>query len=324
MLKIEDIKKVISAECNAFEEKFNAVFETDNPLLSSVFEHVLKGKGKQIRPMLVLLSAKLCGEVNNQAIDASIALELLHTATLIHDDVVDETYERRGNPSVNAKWDNKISILTGDYMLSNSLAVAVRTGSLQILEQISSIGKELADGELLQLSKSKKSLLSEEDYYQIIRKKTAMLFSVCTSSGAVSAKTSKDKIQSLSNFGEYLGMCFQIQDDIFDYSENKEIGKPVGNDIREGKVTLPLILALKNGVGEQKDKISAIIDNKDFTVENIEKILDFTRKNNGIELAQAKMEIYKNKAIEQLNDFEDNDVKSALLEILEYTVKRDK
>ncbi len=324
MVKIEDIKQVIGSEFNIFEERFNAVFKTDNALLQSVFEHVLKGKGKQIRPILVLLSAKLCGEVNNQAIDASIALELLHTATLIHDDVVDETYERRGNPSVNAKWDNKVSILAGDYMLSNALYVAVRTGSLYILDLISSIGKDLADGELLQLSKTKKSLLSEEEYYQIIRKKTAMLFSVCTGSGAIAANAPEQEKQFLCNFGEYLGMCFQIQDDIFDYQENVAIGKPVGNDIREGKVTLPLILALKNASANEKTEVSAIIDNKDFTSENVDKILHFTRQQNGIMLAQDKMEIYKNKAIEQLNGFEDSAVKAALLNVLEYTVSRNK
>jgi len=324
MIKIEDIKQPILSEFHLFEKQFKAVFQTDNPLLQSVFEHIFKGNGKQIRPILVLLSAKLCGDVNNQTIDAAIALELLHTATLMHDDVVDETYERRGNPSVNAKWDNKVSVLAGDYMLSNSLFTAVRTSNLEILNLISSIGKDLADGELLQLSQTKKSMLGEEDYYQIIRKKTALLFSVCTGSGAISVHASEEKKQSLCCFGEYLGMCFQMQDDIFDYSENKEIGKPVGNDIREGKITLPLILALKNGVGEEKDEISAIIDNKDFTPKNVDKILQFTRRNNGITLAQIQMEVYKNKAIEQLNGFENNVVKSALLDVLEYTVSRNK
>jgi len=324
MIKIEDIKQSIISEFHLFEKQFNAVFQTDNPLLQSVFEHIFKGNGKQIRPILVLLSAKLCGEVNNQTIDAAIALELLHTATLIHDDVVDETYERRGNPSVNAKWDNKVSVLAGDYMLSNSLFTAVRTGNLEILKLISSIGKELADGELLQLSQTKKSMLSEDNYYQIIRKKTALLFSVCTGSGAISVGASEEKKQFLCRFGEYLGMCFQMQDDIFDYSENTAIGKPVGNDIREGKITLPLILALKNGVGEEKNEISGIIDNKDFTPKNVDKILQFTRRNNGITLAQAQMEVYKNKAIEQLNSFENNVIKSALLDVLEYTVSRNK
>jgi octaprenyl-diphosphate synthase len=324
MVKIEDIKRPIILEFDLFEKQFNTVFQTDNYLLQSVFNHVLKGKGKQIRPILVLLSAKLCGDVNNCTIDASIALELLHTATLIHDDVVDETYERRGNPSINAKWDNKVSVLAGDYMLSNALFTAVKTNSFEILNLISSIGKDLADGELLQLSQTKKSMLSENDYYQIIRKKTALLFSVCTGSGAISVGANKEKIQSLCNFGEYLGMCFQIQDDIFDYSENREIGKPVGNDIREGKVTLPLILALKNGVGEKRDEIASIIDDRNFTPENITKILYFTRENNGIASAQTKMEVYKEKAIEQLNSFENNEIKRGLLAALEYTVNRNK
>ncbi len=324
MITIEEIKHVIASEFTIFEEQFNAVFHTDNTLLQSVFEHVLKGKGKQIRPILVLLSAKLLGKVNNQTIDASIALELLHTATLIHDDVVDETFERRGNPSVNALWNNKVSILSGDYMLSNALFVAVRTGSLSVLNLISSIGKDLADGELLQLSKTKKSLLTEEEYYQIIRKKTAMLFSVCTGSGAITASAAETDIQSLCCFGEYLGMCFQIQDDIFDYSGSKEIGKPTGNDIREGKVTLPLILALQNSCGIEKEEIANIIDNKNFTAQHVDKILDFVRQNNGIALAQTKMEVYRNMAQEQLSSFPDSAEKSALLHVLEYTIKRNK
>ena len=324
MTTIEDIKTPISTEFSTFEKEFKSVFETENPLLSSITDHILKGKGKQIRPILVLLSAKMCGEVNMQTIHAAISLELLHNASLIHDDVVDETYQRRGNPSVNAKWDNKISVLGGDYFLSNSLSVAVKTKNLQILDSISSIGKELADGELLQLSNTKKSVSTEKDYLKIIRKKTALLFSVCTESGALSVNASEQQCNALRNFGEYLGICFQIQDDIFDYSENANIGKPVGNDIREGKVTLPLILALKNADKKEFEMISKIIDNKDFTTENINKIILFTRENKGIELAQKYMETYKSKAIDELNGFKESAVKSALLFTLEYTTKRNK
>jgi octaprenyl-diphosphate synthase len=324
MITLGNIKEVISSEFNSFEEQYAVVFQTDNALLQSVFDHVLQGKGKQIRPMLVLLSAKLCGAVNKQTIDAAIALELLHTATLIHDDVVDETYQRRGNPSVNAKWDNKISILSGDYMLSNALYVAVKTGSLQILGLISSIGKELADGELLQLFKTQKSVMTEADYYQIIRKKTAMLFAVCTASGAISVDADAQTQELLYNFGENLGICFQMQDDIFDYSENTSIGKPVGNDIREGKITLPLILALENADQQSKKIILKIIEDKDFTSENVEKILCFTREFDGIALAHAQMEVYRQKAIQMLSSFKDSDEKTALFNALEYAMNRNK
>jgi octaprenyl-diphosphate synthase len=324
MSTIDSIKQPIFSEFQTFEKEFKAVFESENPLLSSIIEHLLKGKGKQLRPILVLLSAKLCGEVNFQSINAAISLELLHTASLIHDDVIDETFERRGNPSVNAKWDNKVSILAGDYMLSNSLCVGVRTRNLQILDLISSIGKELADGELLQLSNTQKSVLTEDDYFKIIRKKTALLFSVCTESGALSVGATEQETIGLRNFGESLGMCFQIQDDIFDYSENANIGKPIGNDIREGKVTLPLILALKNAAQDEATQISKIIDAKDFTHENVNRVILFTRENNGIELAQDRMDEYKNKAIEGLNSFKNNDIKDALSIALEYTTKRNK
>ena len=322
MITIESIKKPIQSEFSIFEKEFKAVFQTENPLLYSIIQHILNGQGKRIRPILVLLSAKLCNQINQETIYAAIALELLHTASLIHDDVVDETYERRGNPSVNARWDNKVAVLAGDYMLSNSLFIGVKTQSLPILNLISSIGKELSDGELLQLSNTQKSILSEQDYFQIIRKKTALLFSVCTESGAISVNASEQQCSALRNFGEYLGICFQIQDDIFDYSENANIGKPVGNDIREGKITLPLILALKNAPENETSEISKIIDNKDFTTENINKIILFTRQNKGIELAQQYMETYKSKAIDELNDFKESAVKSALLCTLEYTTKR--
>jgi len=322
MIKIEDIKQPVLADFQDFEKDFNAVFKTDNPLLQSIFDHILEGKGKQIRPILVLLAAKLCGKINQCTLDIAVSLELLHTATLIHDDVVDEAYQRRGNPSVNARWDNRVSVLSGDFMLSYSLYNAVKTSNLEILQLISSVGKELADGELLQIPFAKKSTLSEEAYFRIIRKKTALLFSVCTESGAISVGATAEQKTALSHFGEYLGMCFQIQDDIFDYSENKNIGKPVGNDIREGKVTLPLILALKNA--DEQGRVGEMIDNNDFSPENIEKILHFTRQNKGIELAQAYMEMYKEKAVSALSIFPESAVKTALLGALEYTTRRNK
>jgi len=322
MIKIEDIKYPITADFQDFEKGFNAIFKTDNPLLQSIFDHILAGKGKQIRPILALLAAKLCGKINQRTLDVAVSLELLHTATLIHDDVVDETYQRRGNPSVNARWDNKVAILSGDFMLSHALYTAVKTGNLEFLRLISSVGKELSDGELLQISQ--KSTLPEKAYFRVIRKKTALLFSVCTESGAISVDASVPQKAALSCFGENLGMCFQIQDDIFDYSDNQNIGKPVGNDIREGKVTLPLILALKNAGEQGRGEIPKMIDNGDFSPENIEKIISFTRQNNGIALAQMQMEMYKEKAVSALSIFPESDVKTALLNALEYTTRRNK
>ena len=321
MKSIESVKNVISKEFALFESEFGKVYAHDNQLLSSILQHLSKSKGKQVRPLLVLLAAKLCGAVNNASIHTAISLELLHTASLIHDDIVDESDERRGQQAVHVKWNNKVAVLGGDYMLSNSLNIAVKTQNIQILELISDLGKSLADGELLQLSNTRKLLQSEQDYYTIIRKKTALLFSVCTTAGAVSVDADSAQVQCLKQFGELLGMCFQIQDDIFDYSENLNIGKPVGNDISEGKVTLPLILALRNTPNAQ---ILDIVENKRFTSENINHVLSFVRNNGGIQLAQEVMERFRAEAASTLCIFPDGEVKTAMLEMLEYITKRNK
>ncbi len=321
MTCIDKIKQSLLPEFSLFEQEFYKVYASENQLLRSVLEHLSKGKGKQIRPMLVLLSAKLCGAVNDSTINSAISLELLHTASLIHDDIVDESFERRGLPSVNALWNNKVAVLAGDFVLSNALNIAVKTKNLRILEIISDLGKSLADGELLQLSNTKKLLQSEADYYTIIRKKTALLFSVCTEAGTISANGNQAQISQMKQFGELLGMCFQIQDDIFDYSNDVNIGKPVGNDIREGKITLPLILALRKN---NDDEIRSIVEKKQFSTVNVDKILDFVRKNEGIELARKAMEQFKLRAIDTLQDFASSDIKSALLDILDFTTKRNK
>jgi len=323
MSNIDSIKKPILAEMQVFEKTFVESLYTDNSLLLSVNDYVLQKSGKQLRPTLVLLSAKLFGEVNQTTIDAAISLELLHTASLIHDDVVDDTLERRGKPSVNARWTNKIAILSGDYILSKSLQCAARTNNLAILKSMANIGMQLSDGELLQLVNAKFSDASESNYFTIIRKKTALLFSTCSEAGGLSVNANEEALNHLRNFGEYLGICFQIKDDIFDYSDNIQIGKPTGNDIRDGKVTLPLIYALLNCEGDEKEKILSWIDNKDFTPENIHTITQFTHQHGGIESALIQMENYKNKAIEELNGFADSDIKKSLVLFAEYTANRD-
>ena len=234
----ETIRRPILDEMQLFDKTFAVALSTENPLLSSINEYVLQKSGKQLRPMLAVLSAKICGDVNQTTIFAALSLELLHTASLIHDDVVDDTLERRGSPSVNSRWTNKIAVLSGDYMLSKSLSCANQTNSLEILRLMSNIGMELADGELLQLDNVKASQISVESYLNIIRKKTAFLFSTCTEVGAVSVDASEAELTALRYFGECLGICFQIKDDIFDYQDDIQIGKPTGNDIRDGKVPL--------------------------------------------------------------------------------------
>jgi len=320
---IEIIKRPILAEMQMFEKTFGEALSTDNPLLLSVNDYVLQKSGKQLRPMLVLLTAKLCGEVNQSTIFGALSLELLHTASLIHDDVVDDTLERRGKPSVNARWTNKIAILSGDYILSKSLGCATKTDNLPILKSIANIGMQLSDGELLQLVNAQFSETAEANYFTIIRKKTALLFSTCTEVGGLSVNANEESLVHLRNFGEYLGICFQIKDDVFDYSENLKIGKPTGNDIRDGKVTLPLIYALLNTHGDEREKVLLMIDNREFTPENIQFITRFALENGGVEYALAQMELFKIKAIEELNGFDDCDVKKSLIKCAEYTASRE-
>jgi len=320
---IEIIKRPILAEMQMFEKTFGEALSTDNPLLLSVNDYVLQKSGKQLRPMLVLLSAKLCGTVNQSTIFGALSLELLHTASLIHDDVVDDTLERRGKPSVNARWTNKIAILSGDYILSKSLGCATKTDNLPILKSIANIGMQLSDGELLQLVNAQFSETAEANYFTIIRKKTALLFSTCTEVGGLSVNASEESLVHLRNFGEYLGICFQIKDDVFDYSENLQIGKPTGNDIRDGKVTLPLIYALLNTLGEEREKVLKMIDNREFTPGNIRSITRFALENGGVEYALTQMELFKNKAIEELSGFDDSDVKKSLIKCAEYTASRE-
>jgi len=319
---ITQLKSPIQKELQVFEQAFANSFRSSNPLLSSVFEYFRKGSSKQLRPILVLLCAKICGNVNQATIAGAVGLELLHTASLIHDDVVDDTFERRGQPSINAKWDNKIAILSGDYIFSNGAFYASKTKNLRILELMSSLGMQLSDGELLQLANTEQSKLSEEDYFSIIRKKTALLFSACSEIGALSVDADEKTQTHLRNYGEYLGICFQLKDDIFDYYENIKIGKPTGNDIRDGKITLPLIYALRNASEKEKQSILEIISRKDFSEQNIQTILHFARENGGIAYAEKQMELYKQKAIDELHIFPDSEEKNALLASVEFVISR--
>ena len=320
---IENIKRPILEEMQLFTKTFADSLSTDNPMLESVNEYVLQKSGKQLRPMLAVLSAKLCGEVNQDTINGALSLELLHTASLIHDDVVDDTLERRGKPSVNARWTNKIAILSGDYILSKSLSCAVRTNDILMLKAIANIGMQLSDGELLQLVNVKISSTTEENYYTIIRKKTALLFSTCSEVGGLSVKANEETLSHLRKFGEYLGICFQIKDDIFDYQPDIQIGKPTGNDIRDGKVTLPLIYAVMNSEGAEKEQVLSWLSNRDFTPENIQSITDFAYNNGGVDYAISQMNAFKSKAIEELNGFDDSDVKQSLILCAEYAVNRE-
>jgi len=320
---IEKIKQPILAELQAFEDVFNTVLKSDNTLLTTVHEYVMQGHGKKLRPILTILAAKLFGEINNTTLYGAFSLELLHTASLVHDDVVDDTMERRGRPSVNARWTNKVAVLSGDYILSKSLHSATTTQNLRILEAISTIGMILPDGELLQLANTKQSAISEEEYLTIIKKKTAMLFATCTEVGGLSVEVDEKSLEHLKKYGEYLGMCFQIKDDIFDYYEDVNIGKPTGNDVRDDKLTLPLIYAIKYSSGKERDEIVQIIDTKDFTTDNINKIMLFAHENGGVDYAIKRMDYYKEMAIKELAELPENSIKTSLIECVEYVAERD-
>ncbi|MDR0811754.1 MAG: polyprenyl synthetase family protein, partial [Paludibacter sp.] len=241
MLSIAEIRKPICTELQIFNKKFVQALATDNPLLNTIHDYVLESSGKQLRPILTLLSAKLCGEINDVSYASALSVEMLHNASLIHDDVVDDTPERRGRKSINSRWTNKVAVLSGDYMLSNALMLVVQTKNFEILREITQIGLELSDGELAQLANTEKSKITEDEYLAIVNKKTAVLFATCCSIGALSAGANAAQVENLRNFGKLLGLCFQIKDDVFDYFSNIEIGKPTRNDLQDGKITLPLI-----------------------------------------------------------------------------------
>lgn len=322
MSLIDNIKQPIAAEMQAFKRVFASALKSDNPLISSVNDYILEGSGKQLRPILTLLSAKLCGSVTDATYNGALALELLHNASLIHDDVVDFTMERRGRHSINARWSNKIAVLSGDYMLSNALISATKTNNLQILKAVANIGMELSDGELIQLLNTNKTKITEKDYYNIIRKKTALLFATCTEVGALSANADAESITHLKKFGENLGLCFQIKDDIFDYYQDIEIGKPTGNDLQDGKVTLPLIFALQKAEITEKGRIISMIESKNFSDENIKLILEFAQNMGGLKYAEDCMTNFKNEAIKELQSFADCAEKEALIKCAEFASQR--
>lgn len=322
MSLIDSIRQPIAEDLKVFKKFFAHALKTDNPLLADVNNYIVEASGKKLRPILTLLSARLCGNINDSAYYAALSMELLHNASLIHDDVVDDTHERRGRSSINARWTNKVAVLSGDYMLSNSLLCGTKTENINILKSIARIGMELSDGELLQLTNMQKTEITEADYFKVIQKKTALLFATCTEVGAISAGVDSVKQQHLFRFGELLGLCFQIKDDIFDYYNNIEIGKPTGNDLQDGKVTLPLIYALQNSDSDLRSNVVAIIHSKDFTTSNIDAIMAFARKFGGVKYAEDKMNEFKHQAINELHVFEESAYKTALIQCVEFATSR--
>ncbi len=324
MDSISLIRTPIEAELEDFKNLFDSSLSSSNALLDSVVSHIRQRNGKMMRPILVLLVARLYGAVRPSTLHAAVSLELLHTASLVHDDVVDESTERRGQLSVNAIFNNKVAVLTGDYLLATSLVHAEQTHSHPIIQLVSSLGQDLADGELLQLSNVSNHSFSESVYFDVIRKKTAALFAACTKAAAFSVGVGEEEAEFARLLGEYIGICFQIKDDIFDYFDSKEIGKPTGNDMLEGKLTLPALYVLNSTKDSAMLEIAIRVKEGTATPDEIARLIGFIKENGGIEYAVHTMNLYKQKAFGLLASLPDSDVCAALRAYLDYVVDREK
>ena len=313
----------IQSELDAFESYFKDSMKSDVALLDKVTQYIVKRKGKQMRPMFVFLTAKMLGEINQVTYDATTLVELLHTATLVHDDVVDDANERRGFFSVNALWKNKIAVLVGDYMLSRILLLSIEKQNLELLEVVARAVREMSEGELLQIEKARDLNINEEIYFEVIRKKTASLISTCCEAGAISVHANEHK-EKMRKFGELIGLAFQIKDDIFDYGSGEHIGKPTGIDIREQKMTLPLIYVMNHSSPEIRKELLYIMKNEYDVSAKIKRVIQIVIEYGGIQYATQKMQSIAHEALEILVDFPDNDAKNALIGLVHYTMNREK
>jgi len=316
------IKAPIELEMKRFENYFKTQLNSSIPLLTIITNYVLRRKGKQMRPMLVFLSAKLNGEISEASYTAASLIELLHTATLIHDDVVDETYQRRGFFSINALWRSKIAVLVGDYFLSIGLINALKTKQIGVLEVVSDAVREMSEGELLQIEKSRRLNITEDVYYDVIRKKTATLIAACTKAGAYSVGADDEHLQKMHLFGEYLGMAFQIRDDLLDYEKTNFAGKPTGNDLKEKKITLPLIYVLNHMSPSERRSILRTIQRHHKKERKIAPIMHMVKERGGIVYARQKMGEYRDKALEILDSYPEGETREALRELVFFTINR--
>ena len=316
------IKSPIEVDFQDFQHKFQDALIHSDGILSSALAHIRQRTGKQMRPMLTLLSAKNYGEISDVTHYAAVALELLHTASLVHDDVVDESSERRGQPSVNASYNNKVAVLVGDYILSTCLLNVSFTRNHRILYFLSELGRTLAAGEILQLQNINNQDISEDAYYQVIRQKTASLFETCSSMGALSVGASDEDVDKAKIFGQNLGMIFQIRDDIFDYFDSSEIGKPTGNDMREGKLTLPVIYALTHSDFEPMKALARKVKAGKINADEIAVLVEFTKRQGGIEYARQKMEEIAVEARKYIDSYVKPDLQDAYIAYLDYVIQR--
>lgn len=317
------IKQPIETELNDFIERFNNALTHSDGLLSQALAYIRQRGGKRMRPMLILLITKAFGRVGDTSQNAAIGLELLHTASLVHDDVVDESEERRGQASVNAIYDNKVSVLVGDYILSTALLKISQTRNHTIVDYLAELGRTLSNGELLQLSNIQNQAISEDVYYAIIKRKTAALFEACAAIGALSTDVPEDIVEKAKKFGQDLGIAFQIRDDIFDYYEDAQIGKPTGNDMAEGKLTLPVIYALNSTGNKEMTEIALKVKAHEVSKEDIARLVEFTKANGGIEYAKKRMEDFRQSALDFIETYVNKkDIKESLLAYVDFVASR--
>jgi octaprenyl-diphosphate synthase len=320
---IQAIQAPIATEMEDFEQKFKASVRTKVMLLDKIMGYIVKSKGKQMRPMFVFLTAGTCGKISETTYRGAALIELLHTATLVHDDVVDDSDYRRGFFSINALWKNKIAVLVGDYLLSRGLLLAIDNGDFELLRIVSKAVREMSEGELLQIEKARSLDITEEVYLEIIRQKTATLIAACCGVGASSGGALPEKVKLMQDFGEKIGIAFQIKDDLFDYG-TAEIGKPLGIDIKEKKMTLPLIYTLNTGTKELKRKIINIVKNESENPRKVNEVIEIVKQNGGIQYAEKMMKKYYEEAMNMLDVFPDSSYKSSLQNLVVYTIERNK
>lgn len=332
---LSDIEKLMGAEVAEFRRAYEQSLATDNPLLRQVTEHLLARRGKQLRPLLVMLAAKICRGVNEKTIDTAVAFELLHTASLVHDDVVDDSPMRRGVATVQKRWTNKVAVLTGDYLLAKVIELTAGLRNIKLFNIVAEIGQTLAKGELLQLHANSSMWISEDDYFRVIEQKTAALFAACTQAGAVSTGASMRAETALRTYGLELGLMFQMKDDLLDYSDSEDTGKPTMSDIRDGKATLPLLISLQRAPKAEADEIRRLAEDltngtlalegktpEEAAMRAEQTILSFVLRYDGIRYVQQQMEVHKRRAIEALSVFHDSSLKAAMIQLLEYTITR--
>ena len=318
----ESIKNIIGVEMESFNKALYSALSTDNVLLQSVIDYYLQTKGKQIRPMLVILSSRLFGEVNDTTMSAAVAVELLHNASLIHDDVVDSSPLRRGRKTVNNIWDNRVAVLVGDFFVSTALQTAIKSNNLNTVSLIAALGKELATGEIDQIETADEHIIDEKRYFNVIKQKTASLFSSCMLMGGYSNGATKEQLEAIEIFGQKLGLCFQIKDDIFDYFSDDIVGKPTGSDLKEGKVSLPLLYAIQSNNDERNSKMRELLMSQSLTSDEIATLVEYAKEMKGIEYAESVMQKLRDEAMQSLSIFPKSEIKDTLIQILDYIISR--